>query len=82
MSMEIGLEHRGGYRARRERWFASRANIAAFASVLLALTGVIASVAGFRARDSAAIHGLITAPFPLAVIAAALSYRFRRGSST
>jgi hypothetical protein len=52
--------------------------VAALAAVLLAFTGVIASVAGFRTSDSAAVHALVTAPFPLAVVAAALSFHFRR----
>jgi nucleotide-binding universal stress UspA family protein len=80
MFMEIGLDHRVGHCAEQERWLASRATVAALAAVLLAFTGVIASVVGFRATDSAAIHALITAPFPLAVIAAALSFGFRRES--
>jgi hypothetical protein len=47
MFMEIGLEHRVDDRAERERRRANPATVAALAAVLLAFTGVIASVAGF-----------------------------------
>ncbi|BDG04800.1 hypothetical protein [Anaeromyxobacter oryzae] len=75
MFVDIGLEHRS---IDRDRRVANRAAIAALAAIGLGMAGVVASAAGFRASDSAVVHALVTAPFPLAVVAAAVAYRARR----
>ena len=78
MFVETVVQHGMDRGASRKRWLAKRATVAGVAAVMLAFAGLIASVAGFRASDSALVHALITAPFPMAVVAAALRFRLRR----
>lgn len=75
MFVEMGLEHRG---IDRDRRVASRATVASLVAIVLGFAGVVAAAVGFRESDSAVVHALVTAPFPLAVVAAAVAYRARR----